>query len=421
MRRGLVFVGIALAMTLTTLGPAAAEPPAETVTLAVPFALGSYEGDALVAELDGFLVDKDFAVELASYSGNDELFDWILGDDPPDIIISPQPGTIRELAAELVDIGAFVNPMSLRRDYSDYLIDSASVDGVAYGAPIKADLKTLVWYQPAVFAAQGYAIPETFTELIALSDQMVADGRVPWCNYMESGAATGWLGTDWIEDLLLGAAGPVVYDQWVRHEIIFQDPRVESAFERFLQMMDSAGYVFDRGSLTLVPFFSNVFPLGVEDCLMHKQASFFAAFVESSGYDLDDFATFRFPSVSPDFGDSAMGGGSYVAALDDNQAVRQLMRFMLSKRFGTYTIADGPGWLLPNTRFNTARYAEDPTRSWAEIVQAALVSDTFRFDASDLMPPEVGANSFWTGVKDLLEYVKTLPEVLLEIDASWPS
>ncbi len=50
------------------------------------------------------------------------------------------------------------------------------------------------------------------------------------------GVATGWPGTDWIEDLVLRNAGPDVYDQWVKNEIPFTDrksrrrstPRVRS-------------------------------------------------------------------------------------------------------------------------------------------------------------------------------------------------
>ena len=48
---------------------------------------------------------------------------------------------------------------------------------------------------------------------------------MPWCVGAESGGATGWVLTDWIEDIMLRTAGPDVYDQWVAHEIPFNDPR----------------------------------------------------------------------------------------------------------------------------------------------------------------------------------------------------
>lgn len=419
MRRGLVLLAIVMAMVFTTLGPAGAAPP-DTVTIAAPYPADSPEGEALLAELDGFIGGK-YTVEFEAYGGVEDLFDRVLSEDPPDIIISAQPGAIQELAPWLVEMSEFVNPKTLRRDFSDDLIDLATVDDTVLAAPIKADLKTLVWYRPGMFDAYGYSIPQTLIELVALSDQMVADGNTPWCNYMESGFATGWLGTDWIEDILLGSEGPAVYDGWVSHDVVFQDPRIEQAFDIFMQFMDTPGYVFDRGNLTNVFFTDNVIPLGEGECFMHRQASYLAGFVEGYGFDLADFATFRFPSLDQEFNDSAMGGGVYAAAVADNQRVRQLLRFMASKRFGEYAIADGTGWILPNSRFNTAQYADGLTQQWAEVVQAAIASGTFRFDASDLMPPEIGAGLFWEGVTDLLNGVKTIPQVLMDIDDAWPS
>ena len=55
------------------------------------------------------------------------------------------------------------------------------------------------------------------------------------------------------------------------------------------------------------------------------------------------------------------------------------------------------------------------------VLTEALANDTGRFDASDLMPAEVGLGSFWTG---MMEYVSSGPDslqaVLDDIEASWP-
>ena len=75
----------------------------------------------------------------------------------------------------------------------------------------------------------GTRIPTTCDELMALSDQIVADGSTPWCVGFESGAATGWPATDWMEDIMLRTAGPDTYDQWYKHEIPFNDPAVVTA------------------------------------------------------------------------------------------------------------------------------------------------------------------------------------------------
>jgi alpha-glucoside transport system substrate-binding protein len=55
-------------------------------------------------------------------------------------------------------------------------------------------------------------------------------------------------------------------------------------------------------------------------------------------------------------------------------------------------------------------------RAQAELLLNAKV---FRFDASDLMPAEVGAGTFWTGMVDYISGID-LDRVLAEIEDSWP-
>ena len=104
-------------------------------------------------------------------------------------------------------------------------------EGKHYGLPTNINLKSMVWYPKDDFDAAGYEVPETWDDLIALSDQIVEDGSTPWCVGFESGGDTGWPATDWMEDIMLRTAGPEVYDQWVAHEIPFNDPAVKAAAE----------------------------------------------------------------------------------------------------------------------------------------------------------------------------------------------
>ena len=72
-----------------------------------------------------------------------------------------------------------------------------------YAVPITLDVKGLVWYPAPEFEQAGYTVPTTWSELISLSERIVADGRTPWCMGWENGATSGSPGTDWIEGLLL--------------------------------------------------------------------------------------------------------------------------------------------------------------------------------------------------------------------------
>ena len=119
---------------------------------------------------------------------------------------------------------------SVSESWADSYLAFSNVDGTQYGVPFKSDLKSLVWYVPSVWEEKGYAVPETLTEFKALVDEMIANGDTPLCVGIESGPATGWPFTDWVEELILREQGIDYYNQWVAHEVPFNDQPVVDTF-----------------------------------------------------------------------------------------------------------------------------------------------------------------------------------------------
>ncbi|MDE0221640.1 MAG: ABC transporter substrate-binding protein [Spirochaetaceae bacterium] len=115
------------------------------------------------------------------------------GGDPPDIAAFPQPGLMADMVRRgfIVDLSESFSMDYLQQQYSDAWIDLSRVDDTIAGVWYRASLKILVWYAKPVFEAEGYEIPETWDDLVALSEQMVADGHVPWSIGIESSGATG--------------------------------------------------------------------------------------------------------------------------------------------------------------------------------------------------------------------------------------
>jgi alpha-glucoside transport system substrate-binding protein len=105
------------------------------------------------------------------------------------------------------------------------LVELGTVDGKISGVFIKAAVKGLIWFNPQVYTGGE---PATWDALQATSP---APADKLWCIGLESGAASGWPGTDWIEDIVLRQSGPEVYDGWVPgREVVFA---IKSAFEAF--------------------------------------------------------------------------------------------------------------------------------------------------------------------------------------------
>jgi len=363
--------------------------------------------------------------------GNPLLHDYVVESiaegAPPDLAIAPQPGTIVSLSRDgnLIDLSTYLDLDALRRDQSPYLLSLGTVgddgswpasDGATYGVFTSIGLKSLVWYPKPELPARG-SLPETWDELIALSDRLVRDGQTPWCMGWGSGSASGWPGTDWIENLLLKAAGPQVYDQWMLHEIPFDSAPVRDAFERLGQILFSHRYVakgavesdFDIAQLPMV----ERDPPG---CWLYQFPAFGANYVHryvGSGTDI-----FPFPSVGAS-STAVVGAGDIMGVLSDRPEVREVVRYMLSPEFGQRITAKSE-YLLPNRRFDQSNY-DAFERQEATSIYAALADDTFRFDASDLMPPVIGADLFW---KDMMRYAQegpgSLDAILTELDAAWP-
>ena len=355
--------------------------------------------------------------------------------NPPDIAYIPQPGLLQTLVRDFPD--AFVPVGELAESYVDQYYDPAwkdygSVDGTYYATPLGANVKSFVWYSPSAFADAGYEIPETWDDLIALSDQIVADnpdGSVkPWCAGIESGEATGWPATDWLEDIMLRTAGPEVYDQWVSHEIPFNDPQVAEALATVGEILRNPDYVNggygDVQSIASTPFTDGGFPILDGTCYMHRQASFYAA--NWSEYQEDvtvaedgDVFAFYFPSMDP-AERPVLGGGEFTAAFSDRPEVAAFRAFLVSPEWVNAKIPLHPagGWVSANNEQDLDLYASPIDRLSAE----TLADDTavFRFDASDLMPGEVGASSFWTEMTNWLANNKADADVLDAIEASWP-
>jgi len=337
--------------------------------------------------------------------------------NPPDVAAMPNPGQMKEFAGQgaLIALNGIVD----LSESSAAFVDLASLDDQVYGLFISADLKSLVWYNPKAFAAKGYEVPTSWPALIALCNKIVADGGTPWALGMESGAASGWVGTDWVEDIMLRTAGPDVYDKWVDHEISWTDPRVKKAFEYFGQIVNAPGYLYGGATGALTIFFGdspNALFTDPAGAYMHRQATFIQSFIKTANPALvagADYDVFPFPAISPIFGNPLLGAGDLISAFNDTPEVRALLTYLASAKAQEIWCA-ALGKLAINTTVDPSIYPDPITAKAAGMLAEA---ETFRFDGSDLMPAAVGAGTFWTGV---LDYVSGIPlETVLEaIEAS---
>ena len=383
--------------------------------------LGSFDGEVVTVMGSMQGRDEENLLAMAScfeqatgavvkYSGSRDFAALIVADlrsnNAPNIAIFPQPGLAGDMAKEghLVPLGGGSAEWMAANygagqswvDLGTYADASGAKD--FYGFAFKRDLKSLVWYSPEQFEDNGYEIPTTMEDLIALSDQMVADGNTPWCIGVESGNATGWTATDWMEDLMLRTTTPENYDRWVSNDLAFNSAEVLKAMEVYGQFSRNDDYVAGGASSVATTFFGDA-PKGLFSspaaCMMHRQASFIPAFFPKEGEEVSngeaDFFYFP-PFASMDLGNPVLGAGTLWTMTKESDATNAFFEYLKEAKAHEVWMGQG-SFLTAHKGASLDAYASDAQRKQGEILTSAT---TFRFDASDLMPGAIGAGAFWS-------------------------
>ncbi|MDO5720449.1 MAG: ABC transporter substrate-binding protein [Actinomycetaceae bacterium] len=397
----------------------------ETVTLFS--SIREVEADQLQETFDKFTECTGITV---THNGVGEFESQILvqveGGNAPDLAIFPQPGLLQRMVkdghvlAAPAEVEAKVDE-GWSEDWKAY----GTIDDTFYAAPLMASVKSFVWYSPSMFEEGGYEIPETWDDMMALTEQIAQDDpdAKPWCAGIESGGATGWPATDWIEDAVLRSAGADAYDQWVDHEIPFNDPKIVEATEMVGKILRDDNYVNggigDARSIATTSFNDGGLPILDGQCYMYRMASFYEAqWPEGTNVAEDgDVFAFYLPGMTADE-KPLLTAGEFVGAFNDNDATKAVQAYMASSEWANTRVEIGG--------VTSANKGVDPSLASSDILRLAmelLQDDTAiaRFDGSDLMPSEVGAGSFWTAMTQWINGEKDVNTVLSEIESSWPT
>ena len=390
--------------------------------------------------IDAFIPFEECTGAKVEYEGSREfeaqLPVRVKAGNAPDLAYIPQPGLLQTLVKEnadkVVPVGEAATA-NVDKYYKEFWKNVGMVDGEYYGIPIGANAKSFVWYSPKTFAEKGYEIPKTWDELMALTDKITAD--IPaddttskaWCAGIESGGATGWPATDWVEDMMLRVGTPEQYDQWVNHEIPFNDPVVIEAIDKAGSILKNEQYVNGGlGGVTTIattPFTDAGFPILDGMCFMHRQASFYQANWQTADPDAEvseNGDVWAFPLPGESATPPVLVGGEFALAFRDAPEVAALQAYLTSPEWSNAKADATPngGWLSANSELDPNKLVKPIDKMSYELITAddAVV----RFDGSDLMPSAVGAGSFWKEMTDWIALGKSSQDAATAIEASWP-
>jgi len=340
--------------------------------------------------------------------------------NPPDTAGLPGPGQMAQYAREgkLVDLSKVLDVNRMKQQYAQSWMDLGTVDGKMVGIFLKASLKGLIWYVPSALKAEGITIPpKSWDELMADSKRLADAGKTPWTVGLESGAASGWPGTDWIEDFVLRTAGPDKYKQWYEGKLKWTSPEITKAFEMFGQIVNDPKMSYGGKQFELATNFADTFtpmftsPPGA--FFMH-QATFMQGMIQTQYPDkkpVTDFDFFGFPQIDPKYAKAVEAAGDMFGMFNDTPQAAAFTDYLTTAEAQSYWVKGGSG-LSPNRNVDLSVYPDPLSKRAAEVLTQA---DIVVFDGSDMMPSAMN-DAFFSAIMSYVQKPSDLPNILKHLD-----
>jgi alpha-glucoside transport system substrate-binding protein len=417
---------IAVAALAATVAIVPSANAADEVTIFGGF--GGAQAEGFQAELDAFGAANGIKITyttLASYDTDIRV--KVKAGQAPNIGMWPQPGGLLEYSSVLEPIDGLksVDLAGIKRTLVPGWANLATKGGKTYGLPVSANVKSLVWYNPSNFKAAGLTVPKTDADLTKLTN-IIKSKKLgfPWCVGIESGGATGWAATDWMEEYVLRYGGEAQYTAWWKGKLAWSSPTVQKAAKKFADVALAKGNVNGGGKAIAATNFGTTAALFAKDkskCFMMRQGSFITDFfpdaikAEYKANNFTNVGVFKLPAPAGTT-DAVLGGGDLAAAFDDKAATQKVMNFILSDKLGQGAmLSKYPSYLSAHKTFPSAGYSNPITKNIAGILSSAKL---FGFDGSDLAPAIVNATQ-WKELTNWISGKKTQKQAFDAIDASW--
>ena len=325
----------------------------------------------------------------------------IQGGEPPDVAFLPQPGLLADFASRdaLVPLGEDV-AAAVDENYAPVWKELGTVEDELYGVWFKAANKSTVWYRPEALDQAGVEPPGTWDELVERAGTLADSGATPFA----VAGGDGWTLTDWFENVYLRVAGAEKYSQLAEHEIPWTDPTVVTTLEKLAELWGEPRLIAGgaQGALqtTFPQSVTKVF--GTKEAAMVYEGDFVAGVIgaETDATVGEDALFFPFPAVEGS-DPAVVGGGDVAVLMEDSEAGQAFMEFLAGPEAPAVWVGLG-GFTTPNQNVDLGDYPDDISR---QVAEQLVEAETFRFDLSDLAPPEFGgtpSQGMWQILQDFL-------------------
>ncbi len=409
MNKKIIF--FSLTVLITTIFSLFANDPPEVVIIGPEF----HEQQYFVEELN--IIANDLGIKI-KYEPVADAETFII-DNPnssSSIAIIPNPQGVvnlaeRKLIYSLDDV--LVDNNSIFNLYPNHLSSIVSHEDSIYGGWTRLFPNSLIWYDISKFEQHNVKF-DSFETLLEGTKKIADNGTSPWCANSESAASTGWVQTNWMEDVLLTKYGPKVYDEWSKLKINASNVKIFLSIKHIEDFIFYDNHIYNGpGSITDKEFrnLPKVLLDDTTECFMSWSGHYFRYYIPEDYQYLKDFAVTNVPKIN--FENSVVGIGDNIVLTKDNELSKKVISKILSKNFGEiWSSYQDTEFISANQNFNKQIINNELTKYEYSIVHDALQKDLFRYDASEIMARRIGSNLLWELFR---EYVREGPQNLVKL------
>lgn len=346
----------------------------------------------------------------------------VAAGNPPDLAAAPSPTLLTRFAQQnkVVPLENIVDMNTLRSEYDKSWIDLGTVNGHLVQVFSWASPKGFIWYNPKVWQQKGYQVPKTWEDLISLQSKMKSNGDTPWCMAVESGAASGWAGSDIEKEIALSQLGPNGYDQWWKGKLKWSSSDVKQNWTTFGTLLGpNDSNVYGGPNYIINTNFGDVGNPMFQTppkCMMLNQASFITTFFQQANPNLKagtDYTFFPMPDVNTKYAGARVVSGDAWSIFHDTPQARALIQYLTTPDAqAIWSKIPGSGKISPNKKVPVSDYPDTISQ---QIAQATLSTKVGKYDAGDLMPSDM-KSAYWAAILDFIRDQSKLDSILANLD-----
>jgi len=344
-----------------------------------------------------------------------------------DIAIIPNPQGVTNLGERgiILSMDQIVSKETMNSYYSKHLqeITTSNISNKNFGAFFRLFPNSLIWYSVEKYEEIGSPKFNSYNELLEFTTEYSKENNDLWCLDIESGASTGWIATNWLEDIILNNYGVEVYDQWSSQKIFSSDRAISRSISYIGKLVFIENAVYGSNKRIVRKEFRNNYKnlLSEEvDCIFSWGGHYASFYMPENKQFNKDFDFFKFPSSL----NAIVGIGDVLTVLNYDEDTKLVFDKLIDESFGENWMSHPDSSYIPANIKNINYIANPITSKERDLIIKSLKDNSFRYDASELMERKIGADALWVALKNYIDIgreraYREIEDITEELDSNF--